>query len=234
MEQETRLGQNYISVERQGQPSYGGSQTWMDSKRLRGYGCGLIAAADVLLYLGAEERIRLLQGMDGKSARGRKEYSADLYHKFVQWFDRYFPIIPKLGMSGFLLAFGFWRCFRILHLPYKVRWGVFPKKLKAAVEEMLRADIPVVLSIGPNFPKLWGKEGVMLYTKNEEGIYWPSQKTKAHYVTVTGINADYLQISSWGRCYYIRWDEYEKYRFRKSLPLFTNICYITKKNSSKT
>ncbi len=50
MEEHTLKGE-YISVLKDGRLSYGGSQRWSDSPVLRGYGCGVIAALDLLLYL---------------------------------------------------------------------------------------------------------------------------------------------------------------------------------------
>jgi hypothetical protein len=50
MEEHTLKGE-YISILKDGRLSYGGSQRWSDSPILRGYGCGVIAALDLLLYL---------------------------------------------------------------------------------------------------------------------------------------------------------------------------------------
>ena len=50
MEEHTLKGE-YISILKDGRLSYGGSQRWSDSPVLRGYGCGVIAALDLLLYL---------------------------------------------------------------------------------------------------------------------------------------------------------------------------------------
>ena len=50
MEEHTLKGE-YISVLKDGRLSYVGSQRWSDSPILRGYGCGVIAALDLLLYL---------------------------------------------------------------------------------------------------------------------------------------------------------------------------------------
>ena len=50
MEEHTLKGE-YISVLKDGRLSYGGSQRWSDSPVLRGSGCGVIAALDLLLYL---------------------------------------------------------------------------------------------------------------------------------------------------------------------------------------
>ena len=56
MEEHTLKGE-YISVLKDGRLSYGGSQRWSDSPVLRGYGCGVIAALDLLLYLARQRTV---------------------------------------------------------------------------------------------------------------------------------------------------------------------------------
>jgi hypothetical protein len=101
------------------------------------------------------------------------------------------------------------------------------------IEEMLRQDIPVILSIGPNSPNLWGDKGIPFYelreidyqdnentsSSNSKPYYYKvaQQKVNGHYVTVTGIIKDdvasriMLRISSWGKQYYINYEEYRDY-----------------------
>lgn len=68
MEEHTLKGE-YISVLKDGRLSYGGSQRWSDSPVLRGYGCGVIAALDLLLYLGAAAGGRL-SAVDARRGAG--------------------------------------------------------------------------------------------------------------------------------------------------------------------
>ena len=91
-------------------------------------------------------------------------------------------------------------------------------------------DIPVILSIGGNFPLIWKKDRLPLYRKTGDGVYIKSSSTRAHYVTVTGIEHGWLRISSWGQEWYINWREYRNFAWIKSCPLFSNICYITRKH----
>ena len=46
-----------LSVQRPEGASYGGSQSWFSSPSIRGYGCGLIAAHDLLWYLERKESL---------------------------------------------------------------------------------------------------------------------------------------------------------------------------------
>ena len=93
---------------------------------------------------------------------------------------------------------------------------------------MLSADLPVILAVGPNFPAVWMKERLRFFVKSKNGVFRPGTATKSHYVTVTGMDEDWLRISSWGSEYYISRREYEDYVHRHSNPLFSNILYIKK------
>ena len=93
------------------------------------------------------------------------------------------------------------------------------------MEEMLRRDIPVILSIGPNFPRLW-KQGKETLYRMDQGDYRRAAETRAHYVTVTGMDESWLRISSWGKEYYLSREEYETYRADISSALVSNIVYI--------
>lgn len=94
---------------------------------------------------------------------------------------------------------------------------------------MLREDIPVILSIGPNFPLLWQKKELTLHIQTNEGSFYPGPATHAHYVTVTGMDDTWLQISSWGRKYFINRNEYLQYVKAHSARLVSNILYVKKK-----
>ena len=200
----------YVSILHQGKPSCGGSQMWFDNKTLRGYGCGLIAAADLLLYLGIEtlpdaaaerpenptvaykERAGGTEDLRGKPANpgacayrkaedgGKHIYSEDCYAAYIKRLRKHFTVLPRMGMSGWLLAFQLWLYFLRKRRVCKVWWGSSVRKRDAAIVKMLRADIPVILSIGPNFPFVWGKHKARLYRKAEDGSYRYEQSTNAH------------------------------------------------------
>lgn len=209
---ELKLKNSYIGIMVREGLSYGGNQGWFSSGRIKGYGCGLIGASDVLIYLLSK------QGACVQEV---------IYKNYVdKWGKKYFPILPKAGISGWLLALGLRRCFRKYRLPYKVRWGVKKGRILSSIEEMLEADIPVILSVGPNFPALWGKKGIGLYRQNIKGIYVKSQDVRAHYMVVTGMQQGRLRVSTWGREYYLDWEEYRAYIDKYSCSLFSNICYI--------
>ena len=185
----------YLKVDTKNGTAYGGNQAWLPYKFLKGMGCGLISAADVIFHL------------EGKENVTEAEYVA-FAKKLWTW---YLPVIPGFGMNGLTLMMGLNRYFKAHGLCYRACWKISGRKLFSRIDQMLSGDIPVILSVGPNFPLIWKKEKLIFYTKSQEGEYLPTTKIKAHFVTVTGRDGAWLQISSWGKEYYISIREYREY-----------------------
>lgn len=215
----------YFSIKVQNEHSFGGSQTWSDSRIMRKYGCGVVGMSDVLLYLGLHQtscETDLQYGIlreDGLLSYPRYE------RYLIKMRRRYLSVIPGFGVPGFFLPIAMNRYFRHYRIDLRASWCVRPGKILPRIEEMLRQDMPVILAIGPNFPCIWGRQKVTFYRK-ENGEYLPATSVKAHFVVVTGIIDDYLQISSWGKEYYISWQEYQRYMKKHSTCLTSNICRI--------
>lgn len=220
-----------LSVQRPEGASYGGSQTWFSSPSIRGYGCGLIAAHDLLWYL---ERKESLTAQTDRHRSGEQlvsdSRSWEDYERSVKRLHRLFPILPRLGINGLMLSAGLNLAFLLRRLPYRACWHVGYRNTGKEINRLLSQDIPVILSIGGNFPLIWKKDRLPLYKKTGDGIYIKSSSTRAHYITVTGIEHGWLRISSWGQEWYINWREYRNFAWIKSCPLFSNICYITRKH----
>ena len=94
-------------------------------------------------------------------------------------------------------------------------------------------DIPVIISIGPGF---FRKQKVKFYNCEEKDgklKFKPVTQTKDHYVTITGVleteNVTMMEISSWGKKYYVNWEEYKRYVRKYDNYYFSNILYIKKK-----
>lgn len=209
------LGSSFLKIENKGGVFYGGNQAWFPDKFLKDSGCGVISAANLLLYLQKQSRMAETEYMD---------FATMLWKK-------YFPVIPGFGMNGLTLMFGLNRYFRKNGLALKAFWGISGKKLLSRIDKMLDEDLPVILSVGPNFPNIWGKRKLNFYTKGKDGSYVFAVKTKAHYVTVTGRDGIYLQISSWGKAYYIDIREYREYVRHYSSSLVSNIICIREKKT---
>ncbi len=245
MKDKWKLKFPYPSIE----GSYGGNQGWFKNRNMSQGGCGVVAAGDLLLYLGMHrkgcrtEEMHGLFHMDGEISRPR-------YERYLLRLKRkYFPVLPRLGMPYWVLVLGLNRYFRKYRMGLRARWGALPWNILPRMEDMLGRDIPVVLAIGPrfHFPVLPGKgkkpgtrkelmgylkeaflrdERLNLYQEDEKGGLRCAARTKAHFVTVTAVGDGKICISSWGKPYVVDWEEYKTYVRRNSNYLMCNLCYI--------
>ena len=203
----------YITVIREDTEYYGGNQNLFPEKKLKGFGCGLIAATDVIMYL-----------MDCPNT-----FQWDQYYESVKKIEKYFFYLPFFGMSGMALSLGINRVFHHYRLPYRAWWRLLPMResSKAKIKKMLEDHLPVIISIGPNFPNVFGKKSVPLYRKAGTGLYHVCGSVHNHYVVITEFTGeDKMKVSSWGKTYYIDWKEYLDYSRKKSFPVFTNYLDI--------
>ena len=193
--------------------SYGGNQMRADSAAIRKCGCGPVAALDTVWYL--EHR--------GESVPiPLSDYNAQL----AELCRSYFPLLPPFGINGISFTVGLNRLLRDRQLPYSALWMVSGARLWIRAEEMLERDLPVILTVGPNFPVFWQNNRLPFYIKASDGSYRRSLAAKGHFVTATGIDADWVRISSWGREHYINRTEYQQYTKQSSSFLFSNLVYL--------
>lgn len=94
------------------------------------------------------------------------------------------------------------------------------------MEEMLSKNLPVIMSVGPNFPCVWRNHKLPFYIRKNDGTYVQDCQVNGHYVTVTEMDETWLCISSWGKKYYINRQEYMEYVRRYSGFLVSNIVYL--------
>ena len=220
-----QLAHAYPAVQGQGAPCYGGCQTNMSKKSLRHCGCGLVCSLDLMIYLhrhrpGCATPFLATDTPDDPITAA--EYEARIGHIRRRWL----PIVYPFGTSGWAIAWGMNRYFRRFGLPLRARWGVKWEGLFGSIAELLEKDLPVVLAIGQNFPLPWRQNKLNLYTRTAAGHYCRATRAKAHFVNVTGMDEEWLQVSSWGRVYYISREEYRQYTLRHSCRLFCNILYL--------
>ena len=209
--------------------AYGGAQRWFPKKRLQNSGCGIIACANIITQTGSPNKhakyaVCPKPASEVSSETGKK-VDFDDYMKLARRLSFYLPVIPGLGINGVVLALGINIYFLFHGLPYVAFWCMSRRKRDKRIEEMLAADIPVCLSIGPNFPNIFGKHFVTLY-KKQGGDYLPDTNINAHYVSVTGIDKDRFEISSWGQRMYINKNEYDTYVKKHTGYLLSNILYV--------
>ena len=237
----TTLPTEYISVN----GTYGGNQGWFKDrpggrrgKTLQGFGCGLIGAADILFYISGGKSMDASDNtVSKKKDKPGHNVTRDKYLDYVLGLEKkYFHILPKLGISGVLLALGmnlFFLKNRREFGRFHARWFVWPWNMLKRIKEMIGNGIPVLISVGPS---IFTKDQLTFFEKKNSKIeneFVPRTHTKDHYVTITGVlefeDRTMLEISSWGRKYYVNWDEYYNYVKKHDNFYFSNILYIRKK-----
>lgn len=215
----------YLAVNKDGCPSYGGNQGWSNSKVVRRCGCGAVAATDVLFYL--HQNHPGFQSDLFRDIPNQTVLPLDIYNSLLDRMrKRYFFLIPRFGMNGLGVSFGMNGYFRSNHISMRANWGVWKGQIWSTVERLLSEDIPVICAVGPNLPFFWNKHKLRFYVRTKDGNYQSAAMTKAHYVTITGIDERWLKISSWGREYYISREEYDRYAAKHSSYLVSNIVNL--------
>lgn len=223
-----KLKHPYITVKENHQSSFGGSQTWAKSRTLQKYGCGVVAGTDFLLYIGLHKKYPV-----------GTEFSRDKYLQgklsrtvYLELLDKmrkhYFPVIPGLGMPWWVLIGGLNVYFLKNRIPLKTSFGVRRRNRDNRIRSMLVHDLPVILAVGPNFPIPWKRHKLAFYQKRGQE-YIEACRTAAHFVVITGMCGQWLEISSWGNKYYVNLKEYEEYVAHYSCPLVSNIIYMKKR-----
>ena len=200
----------YLQVEFKNGCSFGGNQGWLPYQFLKKSACGVIGAADVVLHLKGRHRMT------------ETEY-IDFAKRLWKW---YLPVFPGVGMNSMTLMIGMNRYFRKEKMPYCASWNISGKRLLSKIDAMLAKDFPVIFSVGPNFPRFWGRQTVTLYKKTAQGSYLSASKVRAHYMIITGRDGMWLQVSSWGKEYYLNFTEYQEYVRKHSCFLVSNIICI--------
>lgn len=185
------LTKPYITVEQaDGTRTYGGNQAWLSTEVERSFGCGLIAAADILRYLRGHASEEMQGDGDATALSGLEELTNFVisqrdYLEDIRGLAADFRIRGKLGITGFGLARRMNRIFRREGMPYRAKWSIGRKRLQRRLLKMLEADIPVLLSVGPGF--FHRKDYLPLYRRTETGAYERASSMRDHYVTVTGL-----------------------------------------------
>ena len=220
------------------------------SYRLWKGGCGVIALCDMELYLAKiQENGRNHMDKDSvgrktaKTDRMQDWIGTDAYMSYVEkrYASRYVlwanPVDCMTGLQPWKMIYGFWRFVREGEHPYKravwakhcLKPGKWQKKaVLSDIERMLSENIPVVFSCH-RFGK---KHDTGLYrTLEEAGNGKPPETVNGHYMTVISLHKSptfegkyIMKVISWGKIYYIDYDEYAK-----GLNFFHNILTVKMK-----
>lgn len=217
----------YPSVDWMPSGSFGGSQSRSARWRIRRCGCGAIAMTDLLLYVTRHRGWQAPKRV--AEAAACSIVPADLYDRCCCALQRtYLPMLPPFGINGLVLAWGINAYCRLHRLPLRFRWNMKKSSLWQTIRQSLEHDLPVVVAIGPNLPAFWRQKKLTLYQKRGEA-YCPATAVCGHYVTVTAMDDTWLEISSWGRKYYICREEYIRYGEKYSLFFAHNILAVRQK-----
>lgn len=215
-----RLAGSYVQVRRKqtGMVTCGGDQNFFAGAmegtadfRKQKLGCGITALGDVFLYLakrGAGYCARETRGYV-KPDLTEDEYK-DYYNRIYRFVGGIFPW-ARNGLSFFRIQVSFNRMARRHGWKLRARWGFSYGKMGGRIEQMLRQDIPVILCIPYMVFKRDKGQGIFFYEK-AGSKYKKICRVSAHYVVILGIveeeGQSWLKISSWGRVYYVNWEEY--------------------------
>ena len=162
----------YISVDRKGQTSFGGSQTWFPKdekghlRTLHEGGCGLIAAADFLLYYGRKEKIFVKAMPKAFIAAPDKPLSEEDYLALVNSLSKFsFPVIPKLGAFSFEICLFMNRFFKKTGRDERLTYLIFNTKKRRTelIRKQLEAGYPVPLCLGQHLFQPLSRQGVNFY-----------------------------------------------------------------------
>lgn len=207
---------DYVPIREGSEVKYGGVQNWwenIDSVFLEN-GCGIIAGADVLLYV---------------KRRKQNQYNIiekDEYMKFVDGVrGRYINFIPFINeMTAVNISYGINKYCREHSLGMKaVSYPcAFARSNRGKLKQMIRQQIsngnPVIVSAGRKFPGSVAKDNqAKMYERDSNSLIsftlLEQRKMYNHYVAITGVLIDRqnnqlrYQVSSWGEQYFIDYGE---------------------------
>ena len=219
-----KLIHSYPAVAGERGVSFGGDQRASADPVMRRCGCGVVAVTDLLLYLHHWHGNCTLPPFRSVP-RGQPLEQGQYDRILSRMRQKYIPLVHPFGTNGFALAAGLNRFFQRCGVPYRTRWGVPSALFWETMEQMLAQDLPVILSVGMNFPRVWEQEKLNFYRVNGENPA-VSNRVRAHFVVVTGMEREWLQISTWGQLRYIRRTEYDDFRRQHSGTLLSNLLYL--------
>lgn len=245
-----QLSHDFIHVDYKGEiawdnydssTSYGGSQEWFinlpgeHNYEIKKWGCGLVSAADILLYLSMynskfqTEITNKVKYLGNSTVITYESYMAYLLNMDFL----YFPINGKFyvnGVDGVVISSGMKKYSKKYGLGLNTHWRWSRNKILPRIKEMLEKDIPVMLS---GDRKILEKDGAVYLYKEPDSAASPEEEFSSHYVTVTGLIIDdikhetWLKVSSWGRCYYINYDQYKDFSNEYSWCMISNVLDIS-------
>lgn len=243
----------YVRVTDGTSVSYGGSQQWFAdpsgksgsfrpflflkkhlsrNAALRSGGCGLVAVCDFMLYYCRKHHI----AMKDMPASFREAPSQPIdrteYLKYLRHKSRtVYPVLPYLGSFSFQAQLILNLFLKKARSGKRLRflWKNTKKERLRTVERSLSAGDPLILLLSRPLNPI-GMRGVDFYVISGEEAVLKVKHVSGHFVTVTGLTEHkgvlYLTVSSWGRKYYIRMKDLDRYILLHGTPLLSGLYYL--------
>lgn len=186
-------------------------------KKLRGFGCGVIALHDLNVYKGCL-----------KAPEGRNEYMEQ-----IRRMERGgIFVFPGLGIAPYYYPL-MCNLYQLIHgFRVRIGWGHTAKnQLRHRARDIKRCidrDCPVIFAAGPTIPFICKNRHLPLYDMDRK----PAGRTQGHYMTVLGVveggGEIWLEIASWGKQYSIKLSDLAAYS-RYAMPFSTRFYRIYEK-----
>lgn len=209
------------------------------------YGCGLSAFANLTMYLirkGSYNEIFL------KKLLHNDYLYIDEYKQYALNLQKNYHLIYKfIGTHGFQLSKRLNQYFKRNSIDLRACWNCQKQDtLIPLIIEMLNNDIPVILGVSKN-TNLFDKSKLPVYEKDEINgslVYRQAIRrrknealtTSGHFFTITNLiiydeNFIVFKVSSWGKEYYVLFDDYLEYVEKQKVlkNICNNVIYIFKK-----
>ena len=213
MEMIAALSNEYISV-KEAKPSYGGSQGWFrkTDPEIDRHGCGVIAAADVMLYLLINvpeyKNPQLLEYLAGNSPV-ENGIEADIYTDMIRRLCREYFSISLWGLDSSRMKRGIKKLSKEYGWKPPAIWKTGSRSF-GEICSSLEQNIPVILRIGGsagNYTDGFRKNMIGQEDFSPEKYHGRGERIFRHFVVVTGAfrnkSENWLRISTYGREAYI-------------------------------
>lgn len=234
----------YLRIHYKADVSYGGNQNWFSTDKwmsreyqIHKWGCGVIAMGDLFLYLAKSDRM-YATGAVSLARITRSVLDWEDYKKYILYmYHAFASVMPGSGMNGFALASSVRRYCIKYQIPMTIAWKGFldDQQMLRVIQKMIKENLPVILSIGPNTPMFFRKKGIPFYVLSEknEFILSGARSVNRHFVMVTGViglkhRQIMLKLSSWGKEYYIDYQELRAYVKEEGDTLTSSLLYLSK------
>lgn len=226
---EIRLKNSYTRIIRNGKPigDCGGNQDWFKESSIPyavGQGCGIVAALDVGFYISNHLNVDWADYIcEAEGFIVRHLFAKLFLHELKKQGKTVFAvgIVPSQICKELNL-----NC-KKENIPYVFKWnGIYGHKgLYEKIKSQIMQNVPVIWSI---YKPGDGKLALYKYDSNKQD-YVRTGGVNNHYLTAIGIvestkcdgtELRMVEVSSWGKLYYINFDEYLEFEGNSLLNQF--------------